>query len=152
MFKLKSVFTFILFAFLGIQYTSIVSAQDLVKEGPVDKISLKSFEFQPLPYSYDVLEPYIDKLTVEIHYSKHHKAYFENFIKAISGTYMESMDIRDLFRNISKYPMGVRNNGGGYFNHTFYWEGMKGHGEALPTGKLSEAIIKSFGSFDAFKK
>lgn len=65
---------------------------------------------------------------------------------------METMNIKDLFRNISKYPVAVRNNGGGYFNHTFYWEGMKGHGEPQPTGKLSEAIIKTFGSFDEFKK
>ena len=110
------------------------------------------FEFQPLPYSYDALEPYIDKLTVEIHYSKHHKAYYDNFINAIKGTAMESMDIMDIFKNISKYPMAVRNNGGGYFNHTFYWENMKPHGGGMPTGKLSEAIIKTFGSFEGFKK
>ena len=110
------------------------------------------FEFQPLPYSYDALEPFIDKLTVEIHYSKHHKAYYDNFINAIKGTSMESMDIKDIFRNISKYPMAVRNNSGGYFNHTFYWENMKAHGGGLPTDKLSEAITKSFTSFDEFKK
>ena len=60
------------------------------------------FELQPLPYAYDALEPFIDKLTVEIHYSKHHKAYFDNFINAIKGTAMESMTIREIFRNISK--------------------------------------------------
>ena len=106
---------------------------------------------KPLPYSYDALEPFIDKLTLEIHYGKHHKAYYDNFITAIKGTEMESMDIKDIFRNISKYPVAVRNNGGGYFNHTFYWEGMKAHGGGLPTGKLSEAITKSFTSFDEFK-
>ncbi len=81
-----------------------------------------------MPYAYDALEPFIDKLTVEIHYSKHHKAYYDNFINAVKGTEMESMDIKDIFRNISKYPMAVRNNSGGYFNHTFYWENMKAHG------------------------
>jgi Fe-Mn family superoxide dismutase len=65
---------------------------------------------------------------------------------------MESMDIKDIFRNISKFPVAVRNNGGGYFNHTFYWEGMKASGGGLPTGKLSDAITKSFTSFDEFKK
>jgi Fe-Mn family superoxide dismutase len=83
------------------------------------------FEFQPLPYAYDALKPYIDILTVEIHYSKHHKAYFDNFINTINGTAMESMTIREIFRKISKEPMAIRNNSGGYFNHTFYWESMK---------------------------
>ena len=115
-------------------------------------VTTNKFEFQPLPYSYDALEPFIDKLTLEIHYGKHHKAYYENFITAIKGTEMESMDIMDIFRNISKNPMVVRNNSGGYFNHTFYWESMKGPGSVLPTGKLSEAITKTFTSFDEFKK
>jgi Fe-Mn family superoxide dismutase len=110
------------------------------------------FEFQALPYAYDALEPFIDKLTVEIHYSKHHKAYYDNFINAIKGTAMESMTIREIFRNISKEPVVVRNNSGGYFNHTFYWESMKAQGGGMPTGKLSEAITKSFTSFEGFKK
>ena len=68
------------------------------------------FEFKPLPYSYDALEPYIDKLTIEIHYGKHHKVYYDNFITAIKGTEIESMNIKDIFRNISKYPLTIRNN------------------------------------------
>jgi len=114
--------------------------------------TLTKFELKPLPYAYDALEPFIDKLTVEIHYSKHHKAYFDNFMKAIKDTEMESMDIKDIFKNISKYPMVVRNNSGGYFNHTLYWENMQAHGGGLPTGKLAEAITKTFTSFDEFKK
>lgn len=110
------------------------------------------FEFQPLPYSYDALEPFIDKLTLEIHYSKHHKAYYDNFINAIKNTELESMDIMDIFRNASKYSMAIKNNSGGYFNHTFYWENMKAHGGGLPTGKLSEDIVKTFISFEEFKK
>ncbi len=110
------------------------------------------FEFQALPYSYDALEPFIDKFTTEIHYSKHHKAYYDNFVIAIKGTQMETMDIRDIFKHISKYPLAVRNNSGGYFNHTFYWENMKAHGAVLPNGKLAEAIAKVFGSFNEFKK
>jgi len=110
------------------------------------------FEFNPLPYAYDALEPYIDKQTVEIHYSKHHKAYYDKFLNAIKDTEMETMDITDIFKNISKYPVAVRNNGGGYYNHTFYWEGMKPNGGILPKGKLSEVITKTFGSFEEFKK
>jgi len=114
--------------------------------------TLTTFEFKPLPYAYNALEPFIDMLTLEIHYGKHHKAYYDNFLNAIKGTELESIDILDIFKNISKYPMAVRNNGGGYYNHTFYWEGMKAHGGGLPTGKLSEAIVKTFGSFEEFKK
>lgn len=114
--------------------------------------SKNTFEFRALPYAYDALEPFIDKPTLEIHYGKHHKAYYDNFIAAIKGTEMESMDIKDIFRNMSNFPVAVRNNGGGYFNHTFYWEGMKASGSGMPTGKLAEAITKSFSSFDEFKK
>jgi len=147
-----------------LQCTFVVKAQDPAKDQakmnqtnndqkkletmkPVSKL-----EFKALPYSYDALEPSIDKQTVEIHYGKHHKAYYDNFMAAVKGTDMESMDLMDIIRNISKYPMAVRNNGGGYFNHTFYWESMKPKGGGLPTGKLSEAIIKSFSSFDELKK
>jgi len=111
-----------------------------------------TFEFNPLPYSYEALEPYIDKMTVEIHYSKHHKAYFDNFMNAIKGTDLESKCILDIFDHISQYPTAVRNNGGGYYNHTFYWESMKANGSVLPAGRLQDAIIKTFGSLDAFKK
>lgn len=110
------------------------------------------FEFKSLTYGYESLEPFIDAKTVEIHHTKHHRAYFDNFLIAIKGKEMEKMDITDIFKNISKYPAAVRNNGGGYFNHTFYWEGMKPNGGILPNGKLSEAITKSFASVDEFKK
>ncbi|MEI6347336.1 MAG: hypothetical protein WCP69_05245 [Bacteroidota bacterium] len=98
------------------------------------------------------LSPFIDKKTVEIIYSKHHKAYYENFLNANKGTEMEKMDIKDIFKTISKYPTTVRNNGGGYLNHTFYWEGMKPNCGILPKGKLSEVITKTFRSFEEFKK
>jgi Fe-Mn family superoxide dismutase len=161
---LKSVLTLIIVWFLGLQYTLIAQSKDTpinrMKNNQTNNDFKKEtimntpnkFEFQPLPYSYDALEPFIDKLTVEIHYSKHHKAYYDNFINAIKGTEMESMDIKNIFKNISKYPMAVRNNSGGYFNHTFYWGNMKAHGGGLPTGKLSEAITKAFSSFEEFKK
>jgi len=161
---MKLIFALTFVGFLGLQCIVNAQAQDSPKdqmgknqtnnESKKETIMNTSnkFEFQPLPYSYDALEPFIDKLTVEIHYSKHHKAYYDNFINAIKGTEMESMDIKNIFRNTSKYPMAVRNNSGGYFNHTFYWANMKAHGGVLPTGKLTEAIAKAFSSFEEFKK
>ncbi len=162
--KFKLIASLIIVGILGLRCMNIVQAQDSQKDrinnnqknnNPKNQMIMNTpnkFEFQPLPYSYDALEPFIDKLTVEIHYSKHHKAYYDNFINAIKGTEMESMNILDIFRNISKYPMAVRNNSGGYFNHTFYWKNMKAHGGGQPTGKLSEAIVKTFNSVEEFKK
>lgn len=146
----------IIFGLLGFQCTS-PQTNNNQKNNKTTKIqstmkTANTFEINALPYAYDALEPFIDKLTLEIHYGKHHKAYYDNFITAIKGTEMESMDIMDIFRNMSKFPVAVRNNGGGYFNHTFYWEGMKAHGGGQPSGKLSEDIVKTFNSFDEFKK
>jgi len=114
--------------------------------------TLSNFEFQSLPFAYSALEPFIDQLTVEIHYSRHHKAYFDNFINAIKAAGIESTDIMDIFANMSKYPMAVRNNSGGWYNHAFYWENMRAPGGELPKGKLSESIVRAFGSFDEFWK
>ena len=109
------------------------------------------FVFQPLPYAYDALEPYIDAMTMEIHYSRHHRAYYNNFIKAVEGTEMTTMAIEDIFANISKYPAAVRNNGGGYYNHTLFWENMTPSGADKPSGKLAKAIDKTFGSLAEMK-
>ncbi len=113
--------------------------------------TINKFEFPQLPYAYDALEPYIDKLTMEIHYSKHHQAYFNNFVAAIKGTAMENMTIEEIFANISKYPAAVRNNGGGFYNHVIYWQNMKVDG-GKPSEKLLKAIDKTFGSLDELKK
>jgi len=113
--------------------------------------TLNKFEFPQLPYAFDALEPFIDKMTMEIHYSRHHKAYFDNFVAAIKGTDMEKMDIEEIFANMGKYPAGVRNNGGGFYNHVIYWENMKADG-GKPSAKLAAAIDKTFGSMDEFKK
>lgn len=112
----------------------------------------QNFTFEPLPYAYDALEPYIDRLTVEIHYSRHHRAYYDNFIKAIQGTEMEKMSFGEIFGNISKHPVAVRNNGGGYYNHNVYWKNMKPGGSGMPDGSLAKTIEKKFGSFQAFKQ
>jgi len=111
-----------------------------------------AFKLPDLAYSYDALEPYIDARTMEIHHSKHHSAYTNNLNAAVTGTQMENLSIEELFKNVSKYPIAVRNNGGGYYNHLLYWKFMKPKGGGQPTGSLLDAIKKSFGTFDDFKK
>jgi len=108
-------------------------------------------EFPPLPYAYNALEPYIDARTMEIHYDKHHRAYFTNFVNAIKGTPLESMAITDIFASMSKQPDAVRNNGGGFYNHTIFWNNL-GTGSKGPSPELSAAINKAFGSLDKFKE
>jgi Fe-Mn family superoxide dismutase len=111
-----------------------------------------AFELAPLPYAPDALEPHIDKQTMEIHHGKHHQAYVTNLNNAVKGTELENKSIDDLLKNISKHPVAVRNNGGGHFNHTFFWNTLKNNNGAQPTGALAEAITKKFGSLDAFKE
>lgn len=105
-----------------------------------------------LPYSFDALEPHIDKLTMEIHHDRHHKAYVDNLNKAIAGTELEKVSLEDIVKNISKHPMGVRNNGGGHWNHTFFWNIMAPNAGGTPKGKVSEAINATYGSFDKMKE
>lgn len=110
-----------------------------------------AFELPKLPYDYNGLEPHIDARTMEIHHTKHHQAYVTNLNNAIAGTDAEKMSIEDICRNISKYPMAVRNNGGGHYNHSLFWTVMgKGKGGA-PTGAVADAINAAFGNFDTFK-
>lgn len=111
-----------------------------------------SHTFPELPYAYDSLEPYIDAKTMEVHYSKHHRTYFDKFIAAVSGTELESTALKDIFANISQQPPAVRNNGGGYYNHILYWNCMKPNGGGVPQGKLGEDIVSTFGSFEAFQQ
>lgn len=110
-----------------------------------------NFEFRDLPYAYDALEPHIDKQTMEIHHTKHHKAYFDKFIAALKDTEFADKSIEDIFKNISKAPAALRNNGGGYYNHNLFWEVMSPNGGGNPTGKIAEAISQHFGSFEEFK-
>lgn len=110
-----------------------------------------SFELPKLPYDFNALEPHIDARTMEIHHGKHHQAYVTNLNNAIAGTDAENLSIEDICRNISKYPMAVRNNGGGHFNHDLFWKIMKQGGGGAPSGALGEAITSTFGTFDEFK-
>lgn len=81
-------------------------------------------EFSPLPYAYDALEPFIDAQTMELHYSKHHRGYYDNFIKAITGTEWEGRSLEEIFASVSKSTAAIRNMSGGYYNHTLYWNNM----------------------------
>lgn len=105
----------------------------------------------PLPYGFDALEPHIDARTMEIHHDKHHQAYVDNLNKALAGTDGENKSLEDLMANISSYPMAVRNNGGGHYNHSLFWT-ILGSGGGAPSGKLADAINSTFGSLDALKE
>ncbi|MBB5032055.1 superoxide dismutase [Prosthecobacter vanneervenii] len=111
----------------------------------------------PLPYPTNALEPHIDQQTMEIHHGRHHNAYVTNLNNAIAGKAdLEALSIEDLCKNISKLPADVqgpiRNNGGGHFNHTLFWNIMGPNAGGAPTGALGDAITATFGSFDAFKE
>ncbi len=110
-----------------------------------------AFELPKLPYAYNALEPHIDATTMEIHHSKHHNAYVTNLNAAISGSDAEKSSIEDICRNISKYPMAVRNNGGGHYNHSLFWTVLGPNGGA-PSGKLASEIDATFGSLDKMKE
>ncbi len=110
------------------------------------------FELPKLPYEFDALEPYIDKQTMEIHYTKHHNGYVTNLNKAIDGTELESKSLVDILKNVSKHPIAVRNNGGGHYNHSLFWTIMKKGGGGFPKGDLEKAVNDSFGSVEEFKK
>lgn len=110
-----------------------------------------AFELPKLSYAYDALEPHIDAKTMEIHHTKHHQAYINNVNAAIEGTELEGKSIEDILKNLDMENKAVRNNGGGHFNHTLFWEILSPNGGGEPKGALAEAINAKFGSFEAFK-
>jgi Fe-Mn family superoxide dismutase len=104
-----------------------------------------------LGYAYDGLEPYFDKETMEVHYSKHHAGYTSKFNKAVEENNLGENKIFEIFANISKYPDAVRNNGGGYYNHLLFWQILSPGPASQPSGDLASAIDGTFGDFDSFK-
>jgi len=110
-----------------------------------------AFTLPPLPYAPDVLEPHIDKQTMEIHHGKHHQAYVDNLNKAIAGTEHENKSLAELVANAGKISPAVRNNGGGHWNHSFFWEILSGKA-GKPEGKLADAINSTFGSLEALQE
>ena len=109
------------------------------------------FELPKLNYELSALEPHIDAKTMEIHHGKHHQAYVSKLNDAIKGSDLENQSIEEIMSNVSKHSAAVRNNGGGYFNHTLFWSIMSPNGGGVPTGALAETINKTFGSFEDFK-
>ena len=110
-----------------------------------------AFELPELPYSHDALEPHIDARTMEIHHGKHHNGYTTNLNNAISGTELEGKSIEDILTSLDLNNAAVRNNGGGFYNHSLFWSVMSPNGGGTPSGALATAIDDAFGSFEAFK-
>ncbi|HPX89854.1 MAG TPA: superoxide dismutase, partial [Methylophilaceae bacterium] len=108
---------------------TILATTAVAQEKTVSELKL-----DPLPYAYNALEPYIDAQTMEIHYSRHHKAYFDNLQKAVKDTDLAGQKLSEIFNKISQLPVAVRNNGGGHYNHTLFWQVMSPKGGGLPTG------------------
>ena len=114
-----------------------------------------SFQLPQLPYGFNALEPYIDQKTMEIHHGKHHNAYVTNLNSAIAGTNLENKSIEEILKSISSASPAVRNNGGGHFNHSLFWQILapnKDDSNNLPSGEILSAIENTFGSFDSFKE
>ncbi len=111
-----------------------------------------AFQLPDLSYAYDALEPHIDARTMEIHHGKHHAGYTSKLNAAIEGTDLDGKSIEDILSNISNYSSGVRNNGGGYYNHSLFWTVISPDGGDNPSGDLASAINDAFGSFDGFKE
>ena len=113
------------------------------------------YSVPPLPYPYDALEPHIDKETMEFHHDKHHQAYVDKANAALEGTEWADRDVEDVLKNLDSLPAdkktAVKNNGGGHYNHTLFWESMGPNGGGSPQGGLASAIDSAFGSFDDFK-
>lgn len=113
---------------------------------------IMAFTLPALPYAHDALEPHIDKETMQIHHGKHHQAYVDNLNKAIAGTEHENKSLDELIEAAGSISPAVRNNGGGHWNHTFFWNSLAANAGGTPSGKLADAINEAFGSFDAFKE
>ena len=111
-----------------------------------------AFTLPALPYAHDALEPHIDALTMQIHHGKHHQAYVDNLNKAIAGTPHENKSLEELVKAAGTISPAVRNNGGGHWNHSFFWELLAPNDGGQPTGALADAINDVFGSFDSFKE
>lgn len=111
-----------------------------------------AFTLAPLPYAHEALEPHIDATTMQIHHGKHHQAYVDNLNKAIAGTPNENKSLEELVASAGAISPAVRNNGGGHWNHTFFWESLAPNAGGSPSGALADAINATFGSFDAFKE
>ena len=114
-------------------------------------IKIMSFKLPQLPYAFDALEPHVDTRTMEIHHGKHHAGYTNKLNTAIADTENEGKSIEDILKNLDMNNAALRNNGGGFYNHSLFWSVMSPNGGGLPTGELADAINEAFGDFDTFK-
>jgi Fe-Mn family superoxide dismutase len=126
---------------------TIILSMTLTKQNTM----AQGYTFPELPYAYNALEPYIDAQTMEIHYTKHHRAYFDNFVKAATENKIDNLSLEEIFSKVSTLPAVVRNNSGGLYNHGLFWQVMGPNAGGHPDGALLDAINKTFGSFDKFK-
>ena len=112
-----------------------------------------SFLFPELPYAYDSLEPYIDSKTMQIHYERHHRTYYDKFLAAIKEEKpdLQNESLEDILSQVSQYPPAFRNHGGGYYNHNLFWQCLSPKSSKKPLGSLADALQKQFGSFEAFQ-
>lgn len=108
--------------------------------------------FDPLPYAYDALEPYIDAQTMEVHYERHHRGYFNKLVEAVKGTSYAGKSLEDILAGADRLPAAVRNNAGGHYNHTLFWTVLSPQGGGLPQGLLAEKLKTDFGSFEKFQE
>jgi len=139
--------------FIALVGTSLAAAPLLTSAVVNQLAGPKAIEckFPDLTYAFNALEPYIDAKTMEIHYTKHHQSYYNNFMAAIKDTPAANMSLNALFGSISQQSAAIRNNGGGYYNHKLFWENLSPE-KSNPSTALSAAIDKSFGSMDKFKE
>jgi len=139
----------------AVTFSGIAGSPLSVLAAPANEVEgMQAFVFKqdPLPYKYSALEPSIDAMTMEIHYTKHHASYVKNVNEAIKAENLSYKSEIDFFTNASKLSAKVRNNAGGVWNHNFFWASMRPTPATQPTGKLKAALEKSFGSLDAFKE
>lgn len=136
---MQKLFFVVLFAFTGL-FSHTLQAQ-----------TAEPFSLPKLPYAYNALEPYIDAQTMEIHYSRHHNAYVTNLNRAVKGTRYEKMDIRDMLLRAGQAGDAIRNNGGGHYNHTLFWEILGMNKPFNPQSELGKAVIATFGSYDSLR-
>lgn len=152
---MKTTITIVLMIFMiynvtGQQTSKKINNMKQISEALSTSITTQTFS--DLPYAYESLEPYIDKMTMEIHHTKHHKAYYTNMIAAVANNKeLGGVKLSDLFKNMSKYPMGLRNNAGGFFNHLLFWNLLTPESKPLMEGKFIEAIVRDFGTMEQFK-
>ena len=132
-------------------HADVIYTESKLYVKPINTLNKMDYKFPELPYAFNALEPHIDAMTMEIHYTKHHKTYFDKFVAAIKETDMNGASLEDIFAQVSKLPVPVRNHGGGLYNHTLFWESMSPTGGGTAGGKLAEAINAQYGSFEDFK-